>query len=181
MMSTTTQRFGRPSAVVAATAITVGLAAGLAAAPAAAAPQISAASQPRASVRIVDVGYDQYRVSVTGVFPMSRADAQGHLSTLGADGGTRFVLSSAEAPSRGDEIQHVVTSRGLAANSTVSSALDDTAEGLRYFRTFVVDRSVLDVDGGPVDLVDEIYVQAEFIDGDGGIRHATSDVLSARF
>lgn len=174
-MSTITQQLGRMGKVVVATAITVGLSAGLAAAPA------SAASQPAAILKISYLGYDQYRISVTGVFPMSRADAQGHLQNAGTAGGMRYIVHGAEPADRGDDTLYISSIRGPAAGNTVSSALYDTPEGLRYSRSFVVDRSVLDEDGGPLDADDEVYVQAEFIDGAGAGPHTISDVLSARF
>ena len=178
-MSSTTQLIGRLSRVSAATAIAVGISAGLAAAPASAAPA-SAAPQPRAHLKIVDIGYDQYRVSVTGVFPMSQADARAHLDDAGSTGGVRYVLRGAEPADRGDEARYTSPVHGFAADDNASSALHRTAEGLGYFRSFVVDRSVLDEDSGSVDFDDELYAQVEFIDGDGS-RQADSDVLRTLF
>lgn len=177
-MSTTTQLFGRLGTVAGATAVTVGLSAALAAAPASAVPQ-PLAVQPPATLQITGIGYDQYRVTVTGVFPMSRAAALGHLENAGGAGGMRYVLHGAEPSDRRDDTQYVSSIAGPTTD-TVSSSLQGTTDGLRYLRSFVVDRSVLDEDGG-LDVDDEIYVRAEFLDGRGGSRQATSDVLRAQF
>jgi hypothetical protein len=172
-MSTITRFLGRTSRIFATTAIAVGLTAGLAA-------PASAATPPRAKIAITQVpGTEQFKVSIVGVYPMTQADAQGYLNNMG-EGGMEFRIWGHDP--NGDLPRFSRRFYGLTANNTpTTAALHATADGLRYARTVVVNRGTLNEDDDWTDHVDEIYVIAKFIDGDGGIRTAKSNVFSGWF
>lgn len=173
-MSTTTQLLGRIGSVVTTAAITVGLAAGIAATPASA-----AAPKPEAKLSISQIGQSQYKVSITGVYPMRQADAQGYINNMGTRGAMSYGIWG-EEPGL-DEQRWGDNLIGAAANNTPDSALHATPEGLRFHHTVVVSRSVLNEDTGWFDNHDEIYADAVFIDGDGGQRPARSKTITALF
>ncbi len=173
-MSTITRFLGRTGQVLAATAIAAGLAAGLAATPASAGPM------PKSKLTITPVSSTQYRVSIVGVFPMTQADAQGYLNNMGSQGGMRFNIRGDDFNEEGPRFSQRFY--GLTANnSPTDAALHATPEGLRFARSLIVNRSVLNEDVGPIDFTDEIYVAAQFIDGDNGERPSRSNVVSGNF
>jgi hypothetical protein len=93
-MSTISRIFGRTGKILTATAIATWLAAGLAAAPASAAPL------PKAKLTITPVSSTQYKVSIVGVYPMTQADAQGYINNMGPNGGMRFNIRGTTSTKR---------------------------------------------------------------------------------
>jgi hypothetical protein len=146
--------------VAAVAAVTAGLAVGVAS-PAAAAPD----QTPGMTLTIHKPsnynGY--YKAYISGVFPMSQADAQWHVANLG-NGGVWYDLFG-DDPGVGDDNRQGFMSRGASRPAEKPDRyLYAAPDGLRYFRSFLVGDHTLDEDDSWTDDTDEIYARAWFVD-----------------
>ncbi len=166
-LRTIAARAGRVAAVA---AVAVGLTTAVA-------TPTRAALEPTLTVRAPTGHVDHYEVRVSGVFPMSRADAQQHLARLG-DGGVAYALVH-DDHGADDIVQLRQVDRGAGRPVAGSGrSLYAAADGLHYSWSTVVHRDQLDEDDRWGDRTDEVYVRATFVDGDG--RHwmgSTSNVV----
>ena len=108
---------------------------------------------------------------------MKQADAQAYLNNLGTRGGMTYYMYVDD--SNWDDLLDERTFRGLATNNTPESALHATPQGLRYHRSWLVNRGNLNEDDLPLDRTDEVYAKAYFIDGGGHTRLAISNLVVA--
>jgi hypothetical protein len=173
------QKIRRAAAVA---MLTVGLGVGLAISPAAAAP-----NQSGANLRITPAGSGQYRVEIWGVYPMSAYDAHGYINNLatgrmmeltGQPGGMAYHIWGDDSGSN-DGARWYNFYPG--AGSTLDGQLYATDSGIGYYRSFTVPSSTLNEDDSVFDRTDEIYVDANLIDGDMGSHRAYSNVVVGRF
>ena len=178
-------RAGRVAAV---TAVTVGLAAGLATTPASAAP-----AQSGATLTIYKPspysGY--YKVYINGVFPMSQADAQGYINNLTGPwpgnpdmvwtGGMQYHLYGDDTGSNDAGVAYDFQPGASLPGAQPGRYLYAAPDGLRYHREFMVAGSSLNEDRSWYDEQDEIYADAVFLDGDMGARRAYSNVVVRYF
>jgi len=163
------------AAALAATAI--GLTAGLA--PASAAPPQSGANL---TIITDPANGANYRVTVNGKFSMDEYDAHGFINNLGTGarpGGVDYGIT-ADDPDSNDEMI------GLAHQYRVPGPrpggyLIAQSDGIYFFQEISVPKGDLNEDDGVFDDTDEIYVQVNFVDGDGGIRTAYSNAVSGTF
>ena len=182
-------RVGR-AAVLAAT--TLGLAAGTAAPATAATPAAataataSAASSAAATgmwvnLHISALGGGQYRLFVDGVIPMTHYDAQGFLNNLGSRGGMQYWIMGWDGLSGGHQRGTTYYSGPSMPATHAGGWLYAGMEGIHFHREFQVPGSVLNEDTGWFNYDDEIYIQARFVDGDGDVRQAPSNIVQAYF
>jgi hypothetical protein len=150
-------------------AVTVGLTAGLTAAPASAAP-----AQSGATVRIHNAGNGYYKLYISGTYAMSEHDAHGYINNIGG-GGIRYTVFGDDPETNDIPRWSTFYSGASRPTETPGGYLYATPEGIRFFREVVVLREVLNEDSSWTDDLDEIYVSASFIDGDGGRRTAYSN------
>ncbi len=146
--------------VAAVAAVTAGLAVGVAS-PAAAAPD----QTPGMTLTIHKPsnynGY--YKAYISGVFPMSQADAQWHVANVG-NGGVWYDLFG-DDPGVGDDRRMSWIDRGASLPAEKPDRyLYAAPDGLRYFRSFLVGDHTLDEDDSWTDDTDEIYARAWFVD-----------------
>jgi hypothetical protein len=185
----TITRVGR-AAVLAATA--VGLAAGTAApaiAATPAAPTASVASAPAAAstgnfanLQIIGIGGGQYRIIVDGVLAMSQHDAQGFLNNLGSRGGMQYRIMGWDGLSGSEERGTTFSSGPSMPGTHAGGWLYAGTEGIHFHREFQVPNSVLNEDSGWwQDPADEIWVRVRFVDGDGGVRQISSNLIVNRY
>jgi hypothetical protein len=161
------------------TAIAVALGVGLALAstPATAAPTASGA---RLSIYTDPATPKTSRVTIDGLFPMSEADAVGFLNNIytGAQpGGMEYRIFRDD---NGDESGG--RTYWIAGNGSFDGYhLMATREGIHHL--FIINESndFLNEDDSVLDDDDEIYVQATFVDADGGRRSQISNVVTGRF
>lgn len=125
-----------------------------------------------------------YRLVVKGIFPMSEYDAHGFLNNLGTGehpggGGIGYVIVRDE-PGNAD--------RGLGTSYFYKGSgdhpggyLNAQSNGINFFEIISVPKGLLNEDDGVFDDTDEIYVQAYFVDGDGGVRKAYTNPVSDTF
>lgn len=173
---------GRIRRAVVVALLTVGLGAGWAAAPATAAP-----NQSGANLRITIVGSGQYKVEIWGVYPMSAYDAHGYINNLGTGrmmeltgqpGGMSYhIWGDDSGPNDGARWYNFYPGAG----STVEGQLYATDSGIGYYRSFTVSSNTLNEDDSVFDRTDEIYVDANLIDGDMGSHRVYSNVVVGRF
>jgi hypothetical protein len=173
-----------PTLVAAATAalaaVTVGLTAGLA--PASAAP----AQTPGASLVVTSdpANSANYRVVVKGVYPMNEYDAHGFINNIGTGervGGMDYAIKG-DDPDSNDLIlgdRHFNPGAGHGQ----SGYLVAESDGIHYFEIISVPKGLLNEDFkfDGTDATDEVYVQADFIDGDGGVRTQYTNPVSGSF
>ena len=69
--------------------------------------------------------------------------------------------------------------RGAATRST--GYLTAESDGIHFFQLISVPKSLLNEDDGVFDDTDEVYVVADFVDGDGGKRTAYTNPVSGVF
>ncbi len=168
-------RLGRAAAVA---AVVVGLGAGVAT-PASAAPD----QTPGMTLTIHKPsnynGY--YKVYVSGVFPMSQADAQWHVANLG-NGGVEYDLFG-DDPGVSDDMRVVQVIRGASVpGQRTDRYLYAASDGLRFFRSFMVNAYDLNEDDSWTDRTDEIYIRAWFVDRNGAYWWgSTSNVVVRNF
>lgn len=160
----------------------LGLGIGLAATPSTAAP-----NQSGADLRITSVGPGQYKVEIWGVYPMSAYDAHGYINNLGT--GRMMELSGQPGGMAyhiyGDDSGSNDSARWYnfypGAGTTLDGQLYATDSGIGYYRAFTVPSSTLNEDDSVFDRTDEIYVDANLIDGDMGSHRVYSNVVVGRF
>ncbi|WP_006242023.1 hypothetical protein [Mycolicibacterium tusciae] len=167
-----------PLIAAAAALATIGPTAGLA--PASAAP-----TQTPGTTLVVyqdpdNAGYS--RLAVKGMFPMNEYDAHGFINNLetGAyPGGIDYGLHGDDPDSNDRLLGNMYAYRGAAPRST--GYLTAESDGIHFFQIISVPKSLLNEDDGVFDDTDEVYVVAEFVDGDGGKRSAYSNPVSGTF
>lgn len=162
--------------------LTVGLAAGVAVSPATAAP-----NQSGANLRVTAIGSGQYKVEIWGVYPMSGYDAHGYINNLGTGrmmeltgqpGGMAYhIYGDDSGPNDGARWYTFYPGAG----TTLDGQLYATDSGIGYYRSFTVPSSTLNEDDSVFDRTDEIYVDANLIDGDMGSHRVYSNVVVGRF
>lgn len=151
--------------------LAVGAALGLASVPATAAPNASGAQ-----LNVYrDPGDPNFtRVTMSGLFPMEQADAQGFLNNIrtGAQPGGMEYLLYADDEGSGDGIKQ----RFWVPGSDRFPGYDISATSTGLAHTLVVNlpNGVLNEDDGE----DEFYVKATFVDADGGRRSQVSNAIS---
>ncbi|MDN5930969.1 MAG: hypothetical protein L0I24_07895 [Pseudonocardia sp.] len=182
----TITRVGR-AAVLAAT--TLALAAGTVAPATAAAPtaassssaQSAAATAMRANLHLTALGGNQYRLTVDGVIPMTKADAQGFLDNLGSHGGMQFRIKGWDGFAGSHQLGTTYYSSPSLPGTHAGGWLYAGAEGIHFRREYQAPGSVLNEDRSWSNQDDEIYVNVRFVDGDGGVREANSNIVRAYF
>jgi hypothetical protein len=167
------------AAAVALAATSIGLTAGLA--PASAAPTqtpgttLSVTPDPANSA-------NYYRLAVKGMFPMNEYDAHGFINNLETGehpGGIDYGLFGDDPDSNDRLLGNMYAYRGAATRST--GHLTAESDGIHFFQIISVPKSLLNEDDGVFDDTDEVYVTAEFVDGDGGKRRAFTNPVSGTF
>jgi hypothetical protein len=161
------------------TAVAVALGAGLAVSvtPATAAPTASGA---RLSIYTDPAAPKTSRVTIDGLFPMNEADAVGYLNNIytGAQpGGMEYrIFRDDNGEESGGRTYWIA-----GAGSFDGRHLIATREGIHHM--FIINESsdFLNEDSGTFDDIDEIYVQATFVDADGGRRSQISNVVAGHF
>ncbi|MDQ4116161.1 MAG: hypothetical protein M3235_04285 [Actinomycetota bacterium] len=195
---TTTRRHRMPARRKTRTSTRAGRATGLAAttAPGLAGPAIAAtpaaptasmgsgsaaATATFANLQIIGVGGGQYRIIVDGVFAMTQSDAQGFLNNLGSRGGMQYRIMGWDGLSGGEERGTTYYSGPSMPGTHAGGWLYAGTEGIHFHREFQVSSSVLNEDTGWFNYDDEIYVRVRFVDGDGGVREAISNLITNRY
>jgi hypothetical protein len=164
------------AATVAATAL--GLTAGLA--PASAAPTQTPGTTLVVYPDPTNAGY--YRLAVKGMFPMNEYDAHGFVNNLETGewpGGMDYGVHGDDPDSNDRLLGNSYAYRGSAPRST--GYLTAESDGIHFFQIISVPKSLLNEDDGVFDDTDEIYVIADFVDGDGGKRTAFTNPVSGTF
>jgi hypothetical protein len=170
-----TSRLGRAAAVA---AVVVGLGAGVAT-PASAAPD----QTPGMTLTIHKPSNfaGEYKVYISGVFPMSQADAQWHAANLG-NGGVEYDVFS-DDPGVGDTMETHWVERGVSLpGQRPGWYFYAASDGLRFFASTMISKYSLNEDSGWFDDTDEIYARAWFIDRNGAYWWgSTSNVVVRNF
>ncbi|QJY49996.1 hypothetical protein [Pseudonocardia broussonetiae] len=175
-------RTGRAAAIA---AVTVGLTAGLATAPASAAPTPSGANL-KITYAYGSGGY--YNVIISGRFAMSQHDAVGYMNNLATGsraaagqgpGGVFYHVTGDDSGSYDSDVWR--TDFFAGAHNDAGGYLFAGSDGIYFYRAFQVHASVLNEDNGYWDKTDEIYADATFVDGDNGSRRAYSNVVTGLF
>ncbi|GAB89400.1 hypothetical protein [Gordonia rhizosphera] len=170
-----TSRIRRAGATIAAVAIAAGLATATSVGSAVAAPPATGA---RLMVYAPDTS--NIRVTIEGVFPMSRIDADTVIKYMNDQraGGVTYTLR-ADDPGANDA---VVFERYVTGTGTMPGGhLLATDEGLHYLKIMLVPREYMDEDHNPFDDTDEIYAQVHLNYAQGGDRYATSPVVARNY
>jgi hypothetical protein len=159
------------AAAAALAATTIALTAGLA--PASAAPT----QTPGTTLEVVPdpVNAGHHRVAVRGVFPMNEYDAHGFINNLGtgtSPGGMDYRLFGDDPGSNDAQIGNTFAYR---APFPSTGYLHAEADGIHFGQLISVPDSLLNEDVGAFDNIDEVYVEADFVDGDGGKRTAITN------
>lgn len=122
------------------------------------------------------------RVGVEGLFPMSEYDAHGFINNIGTGAKSGGVEYAVRADDEGSDDATIVGLWKPGAGSEDDGALYALSDGVHFSREITVPKTLLDEDSQVLDQgVDEIYVTVRFVDGDGVVRTAHSNVLSANF
>jgi hypothetical protein len=168
-------RAGRGAAVA---AVTVGLAAGVAA-PASAAPAPTAGMNLTIHKLANFTGY--YKMYISGVFPMSQAEARRHVAELG-NGGVEYDVFGDDS-GVGDSMILSWVDRGASLpGEKPSRYLYAAPDGLRFFYSSTTRGRYLDEDDSWSDRTDEIYARAWFVDRTNTYRWgSTSNVVTGNF
>lgn len=167
------------AAAAALVAATMGLTVGLA--PASAAPS----QTPGTSLVVTSDpanGANYYRVVVKGFYPMNEYDAHGFINNLGTGervGGMDYAIRGDDPDSNDSVLGNRYFYAGAGERST--GYLTAQPDGIQYFQIISVPKSLLNEDDGVFDDTDEIYVQADFVDGDGGKRTQYTNAVSGIF
>lgn len=166
------------ASIAAAAAVTAGLTVGVVS-PAGAAPDPTAGMRLTIHEPREDDGY--YEVRVSGVFPMSQAEAQRQVADLG-NGGIKYDLVH-DDPGTGDTVKASVDLRGASRpGNKPGRYLYAASDGLRFAYTYSVPGELLDEDESLTAGTDEIYVRAWFVDSDNDYRWGSaSDVVVRDF
>jgi hypothetical protein len=166
------------ASVAAAAAVIAGLTVG-GGSPAGAAPDQTAGVRLTIHEPREDDGF--YEVRVSGVFPMSQADAQRHVADLG-NGGVKYDLVHDDAGAD-DTVKASTDVRGASRpGNKPGRYLYAASDGLRFAYTYSVPGDLLDEDESLTDGADEIYVRAWFVDRDNHYQWGTtSDVVVRDF
>jgi hypothetical protein len=159
-------------------AATIGLTAGVA--PVSAAPP----QTPGTTLVIIpdsQNGENYRRVNVKGVFAMNEHDAHGFINNLGTGtypggGGINYVVLGDDP----DSNDHAIAAAFHRAGTRSTGYLTAEPDGIHFFQILSLPTSLLNEDDGADDL-DEVYVRADFVDGDGGTRSAVSNPVSGNF
>lgn len=169
------QRSARLGSIVAAVAVAAGVVTAGAAGTADAAPRPSGT---RLSVYAPDSS--NIRVTIEGVFPMSRIDADTIIKYMNDQrvGGVTYTLR-ADDPGADDDVvfERLVTGTGTMPGGHLLA----TDDGLKYLKIMLVPREYMDEDNNPLDGTDEIYAQVHLHYATGGDRYGTSPVVSRNF
>lgn len=162
-----------------AAAALVGLSTGLT--PASAAPTQTPGTTLVVYPDPANAGY--YRLAVKGNFPMNEHDAHGFINNLETGefpGGIDYgIIADDPGFDGGGLLGNMYAYRGAATRST--GYLTAESDGIYFFQIISVPKSLLNEDDGAFDDTDEVYVMAEFVDGDGGKRIAYSNPVSGAF
>jgi hypothetical protein len=123
-----------------------------------------------------------YRLAVKGMFPMNEYDAHGFINnlntgTLPGGGGINYVILGDDP----DSNDHVIGAHFYRAGTRSTGYLTAESDGIHFFQIISVPKSLLNEDDGAFDYTDEVYVVADFVDGDGGKRKAFSNPVSGTF
>lgn len=155
-------------------AATIGLTLGLGSAPASA-----ATNSPTLS--ITGIGGGQCQVLVAGVFQMDQYSAHGYINNLG-NGGMRYNLWGWDPSDSNDALWTTLYSGASLPGTHAGSDLYAGPQGIHYHRRFQLPCYALNEDTGWLSGPrDEIFVQARFVDGDGGVREQFSDFVFGYF
>jgi hypothetical protein len=130
-------------------------------------------------------GPDYVRVNVKGVFPMNEYDAHGFINnldtgTLPEGGGINYILLADDPDSNDSAIGAYFYRAGTQSTGYLTAESD----GIHFFQIISVPKGLLNEDDGVIDAMDdtdEVYVDARFVDGDGGQRSAYSNVVNGTF
>lgn len=171
----TTSRTTRVMTTLGAVAIAAGLATGAAVSSADAAPRATGAQLAVSAPNQYNI-----RVTISGVFKMSRVDADTIIKYMvdNRTGGVTFTLR-ADDYGTGDDVafQRIVTGTGYMPGGHLVA----TDQGLSYLKVMDVPREYLNEDDNAFDETDEIYAQVHLNYARGGDRYATSPVVSRNF
>lgn len=158
---------------VATIGVFVAIAIGIAAAPA------MAATPTHAHLSITSAGSGYSKVAVSGVFAMSQADAQGFIYNIG-NGGMEYRIMGFDFS--GHDRRFTYYGGPAMPGTHAGGWLYAGTEGIHFYREVVVSNSVLNEDTGWTDGPgDEIFVNARFVDGDGGVRAVDSNQVKGRW
>jgi hypothetical protein len=165
----------KPIATLIGAAAAAAAAVGLAVGPA---PASAAPAQSGAYLAIIQdhAHQNNYRLAVQGIIRMQQSDAVGFINNINigqCQGGMFYYVYGDD----GDP-QHIVTKHFPGALEDAEGYLRATSEGLVYRREIALRKNFLNEDS---DGVDEIYVQANFLDSDCKARIQTSQVVSNNF
>lgn len=157
-------RFSKITRMAAATAVAAGLTFGLGAVPAQAGPSMSTNLEIR-PYPYYGSNTGKYWVTTWGLIPMNQYDAQGYINN-----GARMELRlwGADWPDGDDFLKgpYFTANEGGGPGQMWADW-----DGLHFSHSVIVSRSVLNEDSNSGD---EIYVNAKFIDGGGGVRQKNS-------
>jgi hypothetical protein len=175
----TMKNIGLAAAAAAVAAATTGLTAGLA--PASAAPTQTQGTTLSVTPDPANPGY--YRLAVKGMFPMNEYDAHGFINNLEtgeSPGGMDYGIHGDDPDSNDRLLGNMYAYRG-AGGTRSTGYLTAESDGIHFFQIISVPKSLLNEDDGVFDDTDEIYVVADFVDGDGGKRTAFTNPVSGTF
>jgi hypothetical protein len=168
----------RASRIAAVAALTVGLSAGVAT-PASAAPDQTAGMNLTIHKPSPYTGY--YKVYISGVFPMSQAEAQSQVANLG-NGGVEYDIFGDDEGVGDSMLVHWVSRGASRPAEKPDRYLYAAPDGLRFFHSYMSRATYLNEDSGWFDDTDEIYVRAWFVDRTNTYRWgSTSNVVVRKF
>ena len=115
-------------------------------------------------------------VGTEGLIPMNQYDAQGYIN----NGAKMELRIYGDDPSY-DNLQYGPYFNG-GSTAGGSAQFYAAADGIHFFRTVRISCGYLNEDNGWYEgSGDEIYVNAKFIDGDGGVRQVNTNVVKGTF
>jgi len=160
-------------------AATIGLTAGLA--PASAAPTQTPGTTLAVTPDAAN-GENYRRVTVKGMFPMNEYDAHGFINNLGTGtlpggGGINYIVLGDDP----DSNDHAIGSAFHRAGTRSTGYLTAKSDGIHFFQIISMPKNHLNEDDGAFDDTDEVYVEARFVDGDGGTRSAFTNPVTGTF
>jgi len=116
-----------------------------------------------------------WALGIEGVFPMSEYDAHGfinNINTAERPGGVNYTIIGDDPDSK------ALYGRWFpGAGWDSDGGLYAQSDGIRFTRTLSVPKSTLNEDDG----IDEIYVYVGFVEADGGVRRAHTNVVHGNF
>lgn len=119
---------------------------------------------------------DHYWVTVKGVIPMDAYDAHGYINNLhtGArPGGIMYTLYGDDG-----KPQFLNQQWFPGHGESATGYLRAESDGIHYSRQLYLTKGVVDEDA---DGLDELYAESYFVDGDGGVRKAYTNVVTGWF